>query len=200
MKHSQAIRQMLGLSRLWALILLLGTVLPAAACNRASCDGLHAPTLSASAPRLTYVEMLESQEDNPWGLVFALSFTSATGQVGQGNVLVYTGANEPAVLPLQDAFSSSSLSLSATTGRIAVPLTLSQGGVQDDTTVRLGFQVQDANEQYSNCYSLDIHIDIGLNTTGSRHVKTKTLYAGACPAWRSFDRPMAQISRLGGLL
>lgn len=180
MKHAHATPKMHGPLRL-GLVLLCAALTPAAACNRASCDGLHNPTLSASAPVLTHVEMLDSQPNNPWALVFAVSFTAPQGQVGDGNVLVYTGANEPASLPLENAFASSGLSFAATTGRIAVPLTLSQGGVQDDAVVRLGFQLEDGQKQYSNCYSMDIHVDIGqAPVTGALQLKSKTLWAGAC--------------------
>jgi hypothetical protein len=149
------------------------------ACNRASCDGLHTPSVGPDAPTLTLVEMLPSQPDNPWGLIFAVSFEGGAGHVADGNLLIYTGAGLPASMPLQNAFAAESLDFAAEAGRVAVPLSLSQGGVQDDTIVRLGFQLEDAAQKYSNCYTLDIHVDISLAAATPRLTPT-VLWAGAC--------------------
>jgi hypothetical protein len=129
-------------------------------CNRAPCAGLHAQSDDPDAPTLTYVEMLPSQPNNPWGLVFGLSFEGGAGKVSDGNLLLYAGADMPNTLALQDAFAASALDFGATAGRIAVPLALAQGGVKDDTVVRLGFQLEDGQGRFSNCFSMDVHIDI----------------------------------------
>jgi hypothetical protein len=124
--------------------------------------GLHPATEDRNAPVLVHVELVEQQVQSPWTLLMALDFTDRDGDLADGNVLVYVGASTPVVLPLRDAFSTSELSPNATSGRIGLPLFVNQGAVPGDTVLRLGFQLQDARQHYSNCYALDLFYTVTL--------------------------------------
>lgn len=163
---------------------LLGLICTLAACNRPGCDGMYAPTVSATAPHLLHGELLASPPDDPWALIFAFTFEDTDGDLSDGKLLIFSGSGAPSEMPLQDAFVASALALNATSGRIAVPLNLSQGGVQDDTVMRLGFQVQDTKGQYSNCYSFDIHVDIS-QASNLLSAPKQVLWAQSCASKRS---------------
>lgn len=174
-------------------VALMALITIAAACNRPGCDGLYAPTLTETAPRLLHGEMLASPPDDPWALIFAFTFADSDGDLADGDLLIFSGSGVPSQMPLQDAFVASELALNATAGRIAVPLNLSQGGAQDDTVMRLGFQVKDAKGQYSNCYSFDIHVDISQASNSSLLPK-KVLFAKACGSTQRGPYPFSSAS------
>ena len=146
-------------SSLWA---ALCACLVLIGCDRPTCLGLHPATDDRNAPVLAHMELLEQEVQSPWTLLMALDFTDRDGDLGDGNVLIYVGASTPVVLPLRDAFTTSELSPNATSGRIGLPLFINQGAVPGDTVLRLGFQLQDARQHYSNCYAMDLFYDVTL--------------------------------------
>ena len=136
-----------------------------AGCDRATCIGMHPPTVDRNAPVLVNVEVLHDAQPNPWTLMLAVDYLDRDGDVGNGNMLVYVGASAPVALPLADSFATSELPLAATSGRVGVPLFFGQGAVADDNVLRLGFQLEDALNHFSNCYSLDLFVEVSLVDT-----------------------------------
>lgn len=132
-------------------------------CDRPACIGLNPPTQDRNAPMLMHVDVVQEPQPNPWTLLLAVDFVDRDGDVGDGNMLIYMGASSPVILPLAESFATSELKTTATSGRVGVPLTFGQGSVRNDNVVRLGLQLEDAHNHYSNCYSLDLFVHIDLS-------------------------------------
>lgn len=148
-------------AQLWAAIIVS---FAAAACDRPTCLGMHPATDDRNAPVLARIELLQQPDTVPWMLMMAVDFTDRDGDSGNGNMLVYVGAGAPVSMPLADYFETSELDLSSTSGRFGLPLFINQGAVQGDTVLRLGFQMQDEREHYSNCYAMDLVYDVTAAT------------------------------------
>jgi len=144
---------------LWAALCMCAVFI---GCDRPTCLGLHPASDDRNAPELVHMELLEQSVQSPWTLLMALDFTDRDGDLGDGNVLIYVGASTPVTLPLADAFRTSELSSDATSGRIGLPLFVNQGAVPGDTVLRLGFQLEDARQHYSNCYAMDLFYTVTL--------------------------------------
>lgn len=143
---------------------LLGLCLSTAACDRPTCLGMHPLSTNRNAPSLVHVALVEQQVQSPWTLLLAVDFLDRDGDVGNGNMLVFVGASSPVTIPLAEAFATSELNPAATSGRFGLPLFVGQGAVPGDTVLRLGFQLQDEREHYSNCYAMDLFYTVDLPT------------------------------------
>lgn len=147
-------------TKLVGLVAFVATAALTSGCNRASCAGLHAPTAAKKAPKIVEVRTLSQDVIDPWAIVVELLFLAPNGDASDGNLSMFIGSNTPVTLPLKQYFGTSEVALDATSGRLAIPLHLSSSAVQDDTVLRLGMQLQDGSNMYSNCYTLDLHFAI----------------------------------------
>lgn len=141
---------------------LVWACLALAACDRPTCLGMHPLSDDRNAPSIVHIGLVEQQVQSPWTLLLEVDFTDRDGDVGDGNMLVFVGASSPVTMPLGEAFATSELDAKATSGRFGLALFVGQGAVPGDTVLRLGFQLQDAHEHYSNCYAMDLFYTVNL--------------------------------------
>lgn len=149
-----------------------------AACDRAPCAGLHAPSQRKNAPHIVSVRPLTQDVIDPWSIVIEVVFSAPTGDASDGSLDLYVGASAPVTVPLKPYFAPSGVALDATSGRLAVPIHLASSAVQDDSLFRLGLQLMDGSNRYSNCMTLELHMLVDV--VGQRPRLGPRHYAVAC--------------------
>ena len=177
MRHLASLALRHFVFRLAARACLVATVLAGSACDRPACPGAHAPTLDPLAPRLVAVNVLSQDSTDPWALVLEVLFEAPHGDASQGTLDVYVGAGTPISVALFPYFGPSNVDLDAISGRLAVPVHLSSDTVQDDTLLRLGLQMQDGSESFSNCSTLELHVYVEI--VDNRSLVSPARYAAA---------------------
>jgi hypothetical protein len=122
-------------------------------------------------PVITGLVLHSQLEEDPWLLVFDVSFTDADGDLVGGNAELYiNGAKKPgATQPLRDLFRQSAVSDDSTSGHFSLPLRFDET-MPDGAQVQLGLQLVDASGYRSRCYSLTI--DFSVSPVLSTQAKT----------------------------
>lgn len=159
------------------------------ACDRAPCAGLHPPSHRKNAPHIVSVSALTQDVIDPWSLVFELVFAAPNGDASDGSLDLFVGASAPVSLPLKPYFGPSGVALDAKSGRLAVPIHLASSAVQDDSLFRLGMQLVDGSNLYSNCMTLELHMLVDV--VGSRPRLGPRRHALACRSSAGFPARFA---------
>jgi hypothetical protein len=147
------------------------------ACGPPPCP--EVATEADTAPVLTEFDVFSQLADDPWTVVFVISFEDSDGDVGVGAAEFFLNGNTSATaVPMFDLFRQSSLPVDATSGRIAIPLRFRED-VQDGAGVKIGVQVVDGAASRSNCYSLDL--SFAVEPVASRRVPCEGLTFEGAP-------------------
>jgi len=121
----------------------------------------HPGSESEVAPIIESFSMVGQLDDDPWTVIFKLSFRDLDGNVGKlGSLKVFLNSDkELDALELRDLFQASRIELESKAGDMALPLRF-EHSQPESARVLVGVQLVDGDGLRSQCASLDLSLII----------------------------------------
>ena len=142
-------------------LIALGCLAPGIAACGFGAVCTEEPTSSASSPTIIDLALVDALEDNPFQLVFSLSFEDSDGDLYGGQAEYFVGSKLSGVQSMKDLFRQSAVAETATSGTLAVSLQFSNEEISSGTReVAFGMQILDDKEQRSRCFSLLLEFNV----------------------------------------